>query len=243
MKIIYILLLFIILLITIYYIFSETDIKPIKEFKPILSKINYNLYPSGFMVEIISSDPKIYYLHNFINKDEAEYMIKLTDKYIETSKLEIKKLSHNLDNKIRNSSSAYLKKGMTPEIKKIEERAADFANVSYERIESLQTVLYNNNEYYKEHLDSFPADSTYVKKGENRQATIFVYLTTLAPEEGGCTIFNKLNISIKPVKYNAIYFENIKNSIIDERLLHQGEKVIGLNKKYGINIWIREPNF
>ena len=129
---------------------------------------------------------------------------------------------------------------MTDKIEKIEKRAADFANVSYDRIEALQTVVYNNNEYYQEHLDTFPPDSKYMQNGGNRIATIFVYMTTLTPEEGGKTNFSNLNLSIKPIKCHAVYFENIKNNIVDYRLLHQGEKVIGLNKKYGINIWIRE---
>jgi hypothetical protein len=68
-------------------------------------------------------------------------MIKLTEKYKEESTLEINKnTSDILDKKVRTSLTAYLKKGMTDKIEKIEKRAADFANVSYDRIEALQTV-------------------------------------------------------------------------------------------------------
>jgi prolyl 4-hydroxylase len=171
-------------------------------------------------------------------------MIKLTDKFKEESTLEINKnTSDTINKKIRTSLTAYLKKGMTSEVKKIEERSADFANVSYDRIEALQTVVYSNNEYYKEHLDTFPPTSKYMQNGGNRIGSIFCFLNTLEKQDGGCIHFINLKIRIKPEKGNAVYFENMKDGLPDQRLLHEGESILTDTLKYGLNIWIREREY
>jgi hypothetical protein len=213
-----------------------------KKYETII-KGNYNLFPKKFMVEVISNDPKIYYIHNFVTEEEADYMIEICKKYKEESTVEVSSDKIIIEKKLRTSSTAFLKKGMTDVISRIENRAANFTNVSYDYIEPLQCVVYKNDEYYKQHLDTFNPNSIFLSHGGNRVGTIFVYLTTLQPEEEGCTYFPVLKHKIRPVKCNAIYFENIKDGKVDERLIHEGETVKGFKKKYGINIWIRESKY
>lgn len=215
----------------------NTDTSIIYKPVSISCPINKRLFPKKFMIETVLDDPKIYYLHNFLKDEEANHMIDMCEMYKESSTIE----NDNKDvvnTNYRTSLTAYLKKGMTDIIKLIENRAANFANVDYERIEALQCVVYEKNQYFKSHLDSFGSNSPYLLKGGHRISTIFVYLSTINPEENGCTYFNKLKLKIRPIKCNAIYFENIKDGKVDERLLHEGEKPN--TKKYCINIWIRE---
>jgi len=206
-------------------------------YEPKVLKLN------GFMYETIINDPKICYIHNFITEKEADHMIDMCKNYKEESTVEVKSDSVIIEKNIRTSLTAFLKKGMTDIIRKIEKKAARFSQAPYENIEALQCVVYKNDEYYRPHLDTFNENSPFLSRGGNRKASIFVYLTTLSPEEEGCTNFPKLKYKIRPVKCDAIYFENMKNNSVDERLLHEGETVKGFKKKYGINIWIRESTF
>lgn len=205
--------------------------------------INKKLFSKNFMVEVISSDPKVFYLHNFLKEDELDELISKINTQKKESKVEIladSKPVEKIIKKIRTSSTAYFKKGSYPNI---EERASNFANVHIDQIEALHGIVYKSGEYYKEHLDTFKEGSKYLKNGGNRIGTIFIYLNTLDMEDGGCTHFTMLKHKIRPVKCNAIYFENIKDGIIDNRLLHEGEKILNEKLKYGLNIWIRESKY
>jgi len=104
-------------------------------------------------------------------------------------------------------------------------------------------VVYKNQEYFKPHLDTFSSNSKYLMKGGNRIGTILVYLTTLDESEKGATIFPKLKYKNTPKKCDAIYFETMKNGIVDDRLLHEGEPLNSSKMKYAINIWIREKEY
>jgi hypothetical protein len=241
----------ILILITIraYYAYSFTPIKEkvIIPYNPdsIISKINYDLYPNGFIIEQISKDPKIYYLHNFLTEKEANHMIELCEKHKEESTVTIADehgVSFGINKKYRTSLTAYLKKGQTKKVIKIEKRAINLAQVDYEQLDPLQVLVYKSDDYVVPHLDTFLPNSKDVLERGNRFCTIFPYLSTLSSEEGGCTNFVKLNIKIQPKKCDAIYFENLIDGKIDDRLLHEGQMVTGANKKYAINIWIREKN-
>jgi len=226
----------------IYFFNLEQKQVPSILYKPvgINLPINRKLFSKDFMVEEISADPKVYYLHNFLKDNESNKLIEYINLNKKESKLEI----NNNENPItiikttlRNSSTAYIKKGI---FSNIEKRAANFSNVNINQVEGIHGIIYRKNEYFKEHLDTFNNGSEYLTNGGNRIATIFVYLNTLENEDGGCTNFIKLKHKIKPVKNDAIYFENIKNGIPDNRLFHEGESVLTDKLKYGLNIWIRE---
>lgn len=196
---------------------------------------------------IISIDPKIIYIENFLTSKEIDHLIELCEKNKIESKVEIPLDNSKtvVEKKVeqRTSSTAFLKKGMTKHIINIENKAMVIGNVSYNKIEPLQIVEYKKNQYYKSHMDTFYPNSQDLLTGGNRFATILVYLTTLGDNEKGHTIFPNLNLKFKPKRGDAIYFENMKDGNIDYRLLHEGEPLESMKKKYILNIWIREKEY
>lgn len=204
--------------------------------------IHHLSYPVNFTKKIISKDPKMYYLENIITDYEANYFIDLAEKY-KTDSILARDHTKLVDIKYRTSSTAYLEKGMNKKVKIIEERIASLLNVNYKKIEPLQIVIYEKDQYFKPHLDTFYENSIELQQGGNRTHTILIYLNDIDEESGGKTIFTKLNMKFQPKKGNAIYFQNMINGKIDNRLMHEGESLYNLTKKYIINIWIREEEF
>jgi prolyl 4-hydroxylase len=232
-------------LIISYYYFTTYFIK---------NKIIDN--PHETVTQIISNDPKIIYISNFLSQKEIDHLIDLCEKNKQESKVEIESKNNTaieIKEEQRTSSTAFLSKGMTLEVINIEKRAAEFAiknstnkineSYSYNYIEPMQIVVYKNQEYYKPHMDTFSNNSKDLLYGGNRFATILVYLNTLDDSEKGKTIFPKLNIAVQPRRGDAIYFENMKDGQIDYRLLHEGEPTNSEKKKYIMNIWIREKDY
>ena len=196
---------------------------------------------------IISTDPKIVYIENFLTSKEIDHLIELCEKHKIESKVEIPldNTKTVVEKKVeqRTGSTAFLKKGMTKQIINIENKAMGIGNVSYNKIEPLQVVAYKKNQYYKPHMDTFYPKSQDLLTGGNRFATILVYLTTLDDNEKGRTIFPNLDLKFKPKRGDAIYFENMKDGQVDYRLLHEGESLESNKNKYILNIWIREKEY
>ena len=99
-------------------------------------------------------------------------------------------------------------------------------------------MRYEAGEFYKPHHDYYNACETW--GAGNRHFTFLIYLN--AVEEGGETAFPRLNLTIAPVAYAALIFNNcLDNGEPDERSLHEGVAPIrGL--KYAINGWVRAKN-
>ena len=93
---------------------------------------NTSIYPSNFHYIVVSKDPKIYYLQNILSQEEADYFIELGEKYKTES---ILTRDHNklIDIRRRNSSTAYLTKGMNEIVEKVENRISILLNIHYNR--------------------------------------------------------------------------------------------------------------
>jgi prolyl 4-hydroxylase len=191
---------------------------------------------------LLSKDPKVYYLQNILSLEEANYFIELGEKYKTES---ILTRDHNklVDTNRRNSSTAYLTKGMNDIVEKVEKRISDLLDVHYNRIEPLQIIVYEKDQYFKPHLDTFYENSVELNQGGNRTDTIFIYLNDLDKIDGGKTYFHNLNMKFQPNKCDGLYFQNMINGKIDNRLFHEGEKIVSNKKKYAMNIWIREKEY
>jgi prolyl 4-hydroxylase len=88
-------------------------------------------------------------------------------------------------------------------------------------------------------LDQNSNDYRRSSGSSQRQYTIFVYLNDVA--NGGETNFPKLNVSFKPKKGSAVFWENcVTATECHEETYHQGKPPIG-ETKYGLNIWSQFP--
>ena len=71
---------------------------------------------------------------------------------------------------------------------------------------------------------------------------MLLYLNDIPEEHGGTTVFPRLNITIQPKSYTALYWKNLySNGTGHPSALHAGRPIIGNYTKWAINCWIRTP--
>ena len=235
---------FIILLIFIIYIKinkeSYTNQTTNVVYKWTTTKIEHLENTNKYKEDILSENPKIIYIHNFITEEEAKHIIKLADELKKPSTIDSKESALTLETKTRSSNTAHLGKSSDYVIKDIEKKASEYTNLNINYIEPLQVAVYEKGQKYNPHYDFFNADSSVIEQYGNRTKTILVYLNNLSEDAGGNTYFPKLDIRIKPKALDAIYFENMNDGNVNYDTLHAGEEILNNSKKYAINIWFRE---
>jgi prolyl 4-hydroxylase len=234
-KLFYIILLVIVLCAVLYTVnqgFINTN-NPIKE--------NLVAPSNKYREEIISENPKIVYLHNFVTPEEAEFFKRYGDANKKPSTIDTKEGGPvTLASDIRSSESAHLMKQSNQYVSSVENKASEYFSSSINNLEPLQVVVYEKGQKYVPHYDFFDPNTPDVQVRGNRSKTILVYLNDIPSESGGATFFPKINMKIQPKAYDAIYFENMNGGQVDYNTLHSGEPIVDDIKKYAINIWHRE---
>ena len=129
-----------------------------------------------------------------------------------------------------------------------------FGLESIDRFEEPQTVRYRRSEKFTWHLDALAPGSDALTKAGQRTATLLVYLTDLANDEGGATMFRDLGgaegpLRVRPQKGSALFFfpaaGGIEGRPLDIRTLHCGEAVAEDSKqdKWIAQLWLREKSY
>lgn len=124
------------------------------------------------------------------------------------------------------------------------------------RFEEPQTVRYRKNEKFTWHLDALsPEESNDASGAGQRMATLLVYLTDVAKEDGGATMFRDLGgksdepLKVRPKKGSALLFSpaagGIPDAPFDIRTLHCGEAVseTAENEKWIAQLWLRQRDY
>jgi prolyl 4-hydroxylase len=203
------------------------------------------------MKKILSNDPVIYTIDNFLTKEECNHIINITDNNMNRGRLcdtknpvtnsrtnDVKWLDKDYDNIILDitkkiANIIYDEKY----VKNINKE--DYFNYS----EKLQVIRYYENQEYKAHYDGwYPGTEKwdkYCKQYGQRMITVLVYLSDV--EEGGGTKFPKNNITILPKIGKLLVFHNChyNTNILHDKSLHAGLPVIK-GTKWAFNLWFRE---
>jgi prolyl 4-hydroxylase len=181
---------------------------------------------------VVHKDPEISLIPDFIDDDEVEHLLKLTeDKWapsvvgsgVYKTNDESKDLS-NKSSQNRTSYSCSLRSGQSPIVKAIEERLSFVAGMDVDYLERLNMVRYAPGQFFNKHHD-----------GRFRPKTIFLYLNDLPDGDGGETFFPNLGVKFTPRKGCAIMWSNTQRPDVEDfRMVHQGlpPKTI---VKYGVN--------
>ncbi|KAG9442857.1 hypothetical protein H6P81_018711 [Aristolochia fimbriata] len=197
--------------------------------------------------EVLSWEPRAFVFHNFLSKNECEYLIELAKPHMEKSTVVDSKTGQSKDSRVRTSSGTFLRRGRDKIIRDIEKRIADFTFIPVEHGEGLQILHYEVGQKYEPHYDYF-LDEFNTKNGGQRIATILMYLSDV--EEGGETVFpaakinsssqlgyNELSecakkgLSVKPKMGDALLFWSMRpDASLDPSSLHGGCPVIKGNK-------------
>ena len=180
-------------------------------------------------------------LRDFLTDDESAHLIAVADKLFQRSPVLCENPEGCVDNR-RTSSTAFLPDDDVT--KRIQARAQVFAGLPL--VEPLQVVRYTVGQEFQPHLDAHPEDvpsgqRAVCQVGGQRSATIFAYLNTLNPGQGGETVFPNLGLAVRPEKNSAVYWRGLlSDGAIDQRVLHGGAPVTS-GIKYALNIWLLEP--
>ncbi|XP_017058805.1 prolyl 4-hydroxylase subunit alpha-1 [Drosophila ficusphila] len=101
--------------------------------------------------------------------------------------------------------------------------------------EFMQVANYGVGGQYEPHPDYFEVNLPKDFKGDRISTSMF-YLSEV--EQGGFTVFTKLNVFLPPVKGAMVMWHNLHRSLdVDARTLHAGCPVIVGSKRIG-NIWM-----
>ncbi|RWR84508.1 putative prolyl 4-hydroxylase 10 [Cinnamomum micranthum f. kanehirae] len=205
--------------------------------------------------EILSWEPRAFLYHNFLSKDECEYLIEVAKPYMEKSTVVDSTTGQSKDSRVRTSSGTFLKRGRDKIIRNIEKRISDFTFIPVDHGEGLQVLHYEVGQKYEPHYDYF-LDDYNTKNGGQRIATLLMYLSDV--EEGGETVFpaakgnfssvswwnelsecGKKGLSVKPKRGDALLFWSMNpDATPDPSSLHGGCPVINGNK-WSSTKWMR----
>lgn len=197
--------------------------------------------------EILSWEPRAFLYHNFLSKEECEYLINLARPHMVKSTVVDSKTGKSKDSRVRTSSGMFLRRGRDKVIKNIEKRIADYTFIPVEHGEGLQVLHYEEGQKYEPHYDYF-LDDFNTKNGGQRIATVLMYLSDV--EEGGETIFpaakgnfssragwnelsecGKKGLAVKAKMGDALLFWSMRpDASLDPSSLHGGCPVIKGNK-------------
>ncbi|MFD1929194.1 2OG-Fe(II) oxygenase [Sporosarcina siberiensis] len=185
-------------------------------------------------IDIITrvEEPLIVVLDNVLSNEECDELIRLSINKMQRSKIGS---THDV-NELRTSSSMFFEESENELIAKVEKRVSSIMNIPIEHAEGLQILRYTPGQEYKAHYDYFSSSSTIAKN--NRISTLIMYLNDV--EQGGETLFPKLNLSVTPKKGMAVYFEYFYNDTdLNELTLHAGAPVI-TGEKWVATQWMRK---
>lgn len=186
--------------------------------------------------------PRIVLFGNVLSKEECEAIIAMAQPKMAPSQTRDNATAQLVVTKQRRSQGTFLQRGQTELVKQLEQRIADISQWPVDKGEGLQILNYQTGGEYEPHFDFFPPEQpgsqVSLKLGDQRVCTLIVYLNTV--DEGGETVFPKLNLKFKAVQGNALYFSyaNSKNEI-DRMTLHGGAPVMQ-GEKWIMTKWMRQ---
>ncbi|WP_282146401.1 2OG-Fe(II) oxygenase [Alteromonas stellipolaris] len=125
-------------------------------------------------------------------------------------------------------------------IRKIDLSIARHSNTMANQGEYLNLLRYAPGQEYKGHFDAISVKQNYAiyQDGAQRIKTALIYLNSV--EDGGKTLFPRLDLAIKPIQGNMIIFDNVElNGRVKPLSFHAGESTIS-SHKWLLTKWIRE---
>ncbi|MDN5865411.1 MAG: 2OG-Fe(II) oxygenase [Gammaproteobacteria bacterium] len=124
--------------------------------------------------------------------------------------------------------------------RRLADRLARLTGCGVERAEPLAVIHYRPGEQYRPHYDWLgPAlDRDPLRSAGERVATVLAWLNK--PDEGGATLFPRLDLRVEPAAGDALAFANLDAAGIPaEKALHAGEP-IKAGEKWLVSLWIRQ---
>ncbi|CDP15792.1 unnamed protein product [Coffea canephora] len=193
--------------------------------------------------EVLSSEPRASIFHNFLSKEECEYLINLAKPRMSRSKVLDPNTGQTGHSSSRTSTGMHLKRGHDEVVRDIERRIADYTSIPVENGEGLSVINYEVGQKFEPH---------------HRMAALLMYLSDV--EEGGETYFpdaiakrkcccfpgctKRRGLYVKPKMGDALFFWTLKpdRTTVDPSSLHGGRPVIR-GDKWACIKWMHAEEF
>ncbi|XP_037812163.1 prolyl 4-hydroxylase subunit alpha-2-like [Lucilia sericata] len=217
------------------------------DFSKHLSKLYclYNTNTTSFLrlapikMELLNFEPYMVLFHDIISDKEIKHLINLARPNLQRAAVYDNEASELLVANERTSKVVWLDDDIDVIIKRLKQRISDMTGLNIADAEELQVVNYGLGGHYEEHYDFFNATDSPTKVLElgDRIATVLFYLSDV--EQGGATVFPKLETAVFPRKGSALMWYNLNNKVeIDEQTLHAACPVL-VGSKWVCSKWIR----
>lgn len=198
--------------------------------------VRRKLQANPAVVRIDTDRAEIWACPNFLDDAECSQLMAMVDRTAVPSEV----LDHGVKEVWRTSSSGNVDR-YDPFIRTIEGRIDALLGVPGEYGETMQGQRYEVGQEFKYHLDLFWTEAPYWKdearRGGQRSFTAMAYLNEV--EEGGCTDFTQIGISIPPQKGMLLIWNNCRtDGSPNGDTMHAGSPVIR-GTKYVLTKWYR----
>lgn len=171
-------------------------------------------------IKILSQNPYIFLKKTFLNADVCTEILK---SFSANERSKVMQNGKNIVHRERTSSTLYIDKEnklMKPIIMDI----GNLIGVPFENSEPVHFIQYKTGDEYKPHYDAIDNP----REGQ-RLFTAIVYLNDC---EGGETVFNKLDIEVKPKCGQLLVFENCfkDTEFLNPASIHSSSPLISKTK-------------
>lgn len=191
------------------------------------------------------ANPNVALVENLLSEQECEKLIQLARGKVRRSEV-VDPTSGRLEiSGVRRSEGTHFAYGENAIVARIEARIAALTGIPVSHGEPLQMLHYPVGGEYEPHHDyfdpGFTGSALQLAHGGQRVATVVMYLHE--PDEGGDTYFPELELSVRPRRGSAVYFE-YRNAAgdLDSRCLHAGMPVLK-GDKWIATKWLRQSAY
>lgn len=179
-------------------------------------------------------------IQNLLTKNECDELINESKKkgFIDSQ------INNFEKNDTRKSYTCWMNTKESNLVEDIYKRCGRFIKKKKYRMEDLQIVHYQRNQYFNDHYDQCDPKELFCQKEiENfkgpRYCTFLIYLNEPHEYKGGETVFPNIEKSFKESKGTGILFYNLdeKEEHIHPKSLHRGNEIMEGNK-WICNVWV-----
>jgi prolyl 4-hydroxylase len=189
--------------------------------------------PDGFTVNH-AGDTGLVVVENFCTADEAEYLINRANGRLHHSRITINDKAIKDDYRTSQTALVFDPFNKDTAILPLLHRAAMLLGLPASHVETVYVTRYQENQYYKAHQDFFPGFDG------DRIYTVLIYLNDLEEAAGGGTVFEKLNIGIRPKLGRAVIWTNTNpDGSKHSETVHEALPVAPGHEKWVIQLWFR----
>ena len=198
-----------------------------------------------FEVRELSASPRVSLLKRFFTIDECDHLVSIARPFMHPSTVITESGKTKKDIQRTSEESPIYDQMRDLVVNRLEERMHTLSQTPMAHGEPIMVLHYGQGMEYRPHVDYFDPDSDLMKeqlsRGGQRIVTIITYLSSV--ETGGSTDFPKANISIAPIKGDAVMFFNVlENGSPDPLTQHAGTPVIE-GDKWLATRWIHERDW